>query len=79
MLPIHTQNTTTVLNKPADWDENKFGKCIGLPIVKVGAFNISYWHVPVMDRLRILFGRPIRLTIISTDGHPPVAIDTEKC
>lgn len=74
--PIHTEHTTNVLGAPIDWNEEKDGKCIGLPVHYNGKEFYSWWKVSLKDRIKILFGRPIRL-VIFTQSHPPVAMDTE--
>lgn len=78
--PIDTPLTTNSFKKPASWDEN-LGECISLPVAVVShdgfAEFISWWKVSLKDRLRILFGRPIRLTVMS-NNQPPVCVDCEK-
>jgi hypothetical protein len=78
MRPVTNELTTIVLGAPNDWDEKKNGPCNGLPVCKTDEPSFySYWGVDWPDRLKILFGRPIRLCVCGT-GHPPVNLDTVK-
>jgi hypothetical protein len=76
MSPVQKANTTRVLGAPIGWDEQRHGKCEGLPIVDSDGVMYSYWRLSWMDRFRIMFGRNIRLAVVGS-SHPPVAIDTE--
>lgn len=79
--PVKNVFTVNNLGKPRDWDSSQ-GECISLPVyIQHGPGNskqfISWWKPSFIERLRILFGRPLRLTIFSS-AHPPVCIDCEK-
>lgn len=75
--PIHNEYTNTVLGAPKDWDIKKDGECMGLPVHRDEKCYYSWWAVDWKNRLKILFGRPIRLTVISY-YHPPLSLDAEK-
>jgi len=45
-----------------------------LYVYKEEGFICSWWGLTWKERLQILFGRPVRLSILS-NSHPPVAID----
>lgn len=76
MTPINTNLTTHVLGKPANWDEAR-GPCVGLPVYLSDNCFFSWWKPRWIDRFRILFGRPIRLSVASS-SHPPVMLDTDQ-
>ena len=84
MKPLHTPHTTRVLNAPRKWDEQRDGECDGLPVVDGDGFLCSYWQPSWKERLLILCGRNVRLTVKAetTPMHlatqPPVMLDTEK-
>ena len=77
MTPIRNKFTNHVLGAPVNWDAEKHGPCIGLPICAADeGYNYSYWSLSWRERLQVLFGRPVRLCVLSTTGHPPVMLDT---
>lgn len=76
MKPIKTATTTTVLGAPRDWDEERLGECVGLPVAYGDGCISSYWSPTWRERLAILMGRPVRLTVAGL-GHPPVMLDVE--
>lgn len=45
--------------------------------VKHGSMMITHWTPTILDRVKILFGQPIRLCIMG-DVQPAVALDTKK-
>lgn len=76
MTPIRNKFTNHVLGAPVNWDEAKYGPCVGLPICAADDnYNYSYWSLSWRERLQVLFGRPVRLCVLSA-GHPPVMLDT---
>jgi hypothetical protein len=78
MKPIKNKYTTTTLGAPKDWDESKYGPCIGLPVACCDDnYNYSYWSLTWRERLSVLFGRPIRLCVLGWP-HPPVMLDTTE-
>ena len=74
--PINNEYTNKVLGAPENWDSEKDGECIGLPVQCDEECYYSWWAVDWKNRLKILFGKPVRLTIFSV-SHPPVSLDTE--
>ncbi len=72
--PIKNKRTTHVLGAPADWDEEENGQCIGLPVCFDGEVFISWWEIDWKSRIKILFGKQIKLEVFS-QSHPPVSID----
>lgn len=75
MKPIIKPHTDLMLNKPDAWD-TKLGECCGLPVCRVDGINYSYWKLNWRERLNVLFGRNVRLSVVG--GQPPVMLDTEK-
>lgn len=84
MHPIKTIHTTRVIGPPSNWDEQKDGRCDGLPVVDGDGFLASFWKPTWKDRLLILMGRYVRLTVkaettpLSMATQPPVMLDTIK-
>ena len=74
MKPVKTAATNQVLGAPGDWDEDRLGACLGLPVAYGDGFIASYWRPTWRERLAILVGRPIRLAVAGF-GHPPVMLD----
>jgi hypothetical protein len=75
MALLKTQHTNMVLGAPKDWDEERDGTCVGLPIhidLERGVMY-SFWQPSEQDIANILAGVPIRLSVFGS-GHPPVAI-----
>ncbi len=75
MYPVSKEHTTRTLGKPDGWDAKR-GPCIGLPVTDAEGIMYSYWKPTIIERLRILFGRQVRLAVVGS-AHPPVAVDTE--
>lgn len=76
MTPISFKGQQAVLGAPPDWDESQ-GSCDGLPVLRVGENFISFWKPTWRERIALLFGAKIQLTIVGA-GHPPVAIDVNR-
>lgn len=77
MIPISTDSTNLNLSKPSDWEEEKHGECIALPVSHYDGVYYSYWRPTFIERIKILFGNNIRVRICS-EFHPPIALDVEK-
>lgn len=77
LIPIKTRYTNKTLLPPPNWD-NSDGECLPLPVCYDEADHSfsSWYHVPWRKRLAVLFGRPLRLTVLAA-FHPPVAIDVD--
>lgn len=71
--PIKTPATNCELGKPKDWDDSA-AECVTLPAYYDGTCFYSWYAVSWRDRLRILFGRPIRLVVFGRT-HPPVSVE----
>lgn len=79
MKPIHHKHTNKILGAPAGWDAQRDGPCEGLPICHVGTetpINHSYWKLSLRERLSLLVGAKVHLSVIG-NGHPPVALGTQ--
>jgi hypothetical protein len=69
---------TRALCKPKDWDEEKFGKCMGLPILdhvdEHGQKSMMSAWEPTPEEIKALAaGAPIYLRVLGTI-HPPVGL-----
>lgn len=80
-IPIENIFTNAKLGAPLNWDEAVHGKCISLPLMRKGYGDTntftSWWKVSFYNRIKILFGCPIRLVIVSS-FHPPVNVDCSR-
>lgn len=73
LQPIYTEHTNMNLGAPRNWD-GKNGTCISLPVYHDdGAFH-SWWKLTWRERLKIMLGSPVRLTVLG-EVHPPVALN----
>lgn len=76
MTPVRTKYTTTILGAPRDWDDSgELGPCGGLAVVQSKGCIYSYWKPTWYERIKLLFGGNIRLTIVGS-SMPPVCLDT---
>lgn len=73
MTPINFEQSTRTLGAPLDWDEERNGPCGGLPVWDDGERLVSCWRPTWRERLVILFGGPVWLSVFAR-GHPPVAV-----
>jgi hypothetical protein len=76
MNPIHFKGQQAVLGAPEGWDESQ-GKCLGLPVLRVSDSFISFWKPTWRERIALLFGAKVQLTVVAA-GHPPVAVDINR-
>lgn len=81
MYVVHPSNTTRVLGKPQDWDDEAFGECVGLPVVDIECGNvtamISLWQ-PTEDEIKLICaGEPIQLCVFG-QSHPPVSVSVNN-
>lgn len=67
---------TGVYGAPADWDETKHGPCVGLPVLVDAPYIYSYWKLSWKERIRALWGHPIRLCVVG--AQPAVAIEVTR-
>lgn len=79
MSPMRHQSTTVVLGAPENWDQSE-APCEGLPITQAIEDGLpvlhSWWEPTDEERLRLLAGAPVRLTVIGR-GHPPVRLEVD--
>ena len=76
MTPIHNEHTNMNLGAPRNWDE-KQGTCVTLPVHHNEDGFYSWWTLTWGERLKVLFGKPIRLGVLA-DSHPPVSLKVTK-
>lgn len=78
MKPQIFTGQTHVLNKPRNWNERKQGgQCKGLPCLVKSGRVYSQWEFSFLERIKILFGKPLTLTVISP-SMPPVSLEIRK-
>ncbi len=79
MRPIGFANANRMMAKPAGWDEHQrpiHGECLGLPTLFVGGVHYSIWQPTRWQRLRLLLGWKVVLSVVG--GQPPVNIGITK-
>lgn len=74
MTPIETKTTNLTMKAPKDWDVSEHGECKPLPVACEYGVFYSYWKFSFSERIKVLFGRPLRLAIHSS-RMPPVALE----
>lgn len=63
------------LKAPLNWNEEQYGPCAPLN-VHIDADNacyISRWRPSFGDRIRLLFGRPVQVTLAGM--QPPIIVE----
>lgn len=73
MNPIKTQMTTATLGAPENWDTERDGECLGLPISREDKMMHSFWEPTPDERDAIAQGARVRLTVWG-ELHPPVGV-----
>lgn len=77
LKPMDTRFTNVALRSPDHWDAETHGECARLPVHHEGDVYSSWWALTWRDRIKILFGGSIRLSIVAK-GHPPVGLQVEN-
>ncbi len=77
MKAVKNDLCTGYLGAPKDWDPAKHGECSALPVALHDGVYYSWWALTWRERFAVLFGRPIRLCVL-TSQHPPVMLDLQK-
>jgi len=70
MKPTTFVGQTRILGAPSNWDADKMGRCEGLPVASDHACIYSQWSFNWSDRLKILFGKKLLLTVHARDMSP---------
>lgn len=73
MTPEPWEGQSHVLGAPQGWDASARGECGGLPVYIGEGEMISCWAPSWRERLRLLFGQRVWMTIVSY-SHPPVSL-----
>lgn len=78
MLIKRTPGATRFLGAPADWNEERDGVCVGLPIKDQKDHNgvnymISTWEPTEEELERLKSGASVLLWVVGV-AHPPVAL-----
>lgn len=72
MNPIDFPDSNLNLTKPRDMTDDE---CKSMMVFCTPEVMVSCWRLTWMDRLRVLFGRHVWLTVVGK-RHPPVAMST---
>lgn len=75
MKPIEFKGQEIILAAPSNWDAKEKGECLGLPIVRVDSIVMSCWKPTLKERLKLIFGKPITLSVYSGQSQPPVCLE----
>lgn len=73
LTPVQCDTHQLVLGKPADWDDERDGRCDGLPVWRTSKDFLSVWSLTWRQRLSIFLGGNIALWVIGR-AHPPVML-----
>lgn len=75
MNPINTPHTNRVLGAPQGWNAAAMGECKGLPVhMTDDPYIYSWWSLSWRERIAALFGKPVRVCIVST-AQPPISLE----
>ncbi len=79
MKPIKTKHTNKTFKAPQNWDDEAHGRCSDLHVCTMPPYQISWWKPSFAARVKILFGRNIRVAVVGGE-HPPISvhIDPDK-
>lgn len=77
MEPKTFTGQTHVLGKPRNWNERYHGQCKGLPCFIKSGRIYSEWKISLSERFKILFGKPITVTVIS-GSMPPISLEVKE-
>ena len=77
MKPVKMSHTTRILGAPPFWEEATDGKCEGLPISDGDGFIAAYWQTSWRERLLILLGCPVRVSIAGRTTYP-LSLDVRR-
>lgn len=75
LIPYKFQEDNRELTAPDNWDADTYGPCATLPVhVDVeNACYVSRWKLGFRNRLLVLLGYPIQLTV--KGFQPPVIVE----
>lgn len=73
MMPGEIRFATRALGAPADWDAEKQGECMTLPIRDRDGTMQSAWYPSEEEIAALILGKPVILTIWGS-AHPPVSV-----
>lgn len=76
MQPLDFPGTNLVLKAPPGWDEEQQGPCVDLHVFDDGECMTSKWRPTLWERVKLIFGQPVQLQILSR-SHPPVMLTVE--
>lgn len=75
MKAIRRQETNRIITQLGSWDDEQ--PFPDIPVVEYEGVIHSYWRPSLWERVKILFGCPVRVCIAS-EYQPPIILDVEK-
>lgn len=75
MKPIDFPQSTKSLGRPRTMTDDE---CGSLPVWSDGKQCVSCWKPTLIERIRILFGRPVWLGVVSGNTQPPVFVCADR-
>lgn len=75
MKPVKFKLSNAQLNAPEGWNEDDFGPCAALHILRANGCIYSCWNLSLWERIKIFLGHPVKLIIASSITMPPVALE----
>lgn len=72
--PFYWKGAEAILGAPSNWDVERDGPCLGLPIVRHNNCCVSIWKPTPCERLLIAYGGNIVVWVHSGVTQPPVSI-----
>jgi hypothetical protein len=73
MKPFSSNLTNVVFGPPKDWDEEKNGKCLDLPVVVQNGTITSFWELELEDLQALARGGKLMLQIAG-NSMPAVSL-----
>lgn len=73
MKSIKTQFTNIVYTQPYEWNDKIHGECVNLNVHQHEGFIMSWWKPSFKERIKILFGKSIKITLL-TKIQPPISV-----
>lgn len=75
MNPIDFRGANLRLGQPEGYDEALHGPCATLPVHVANGIVTSCWKPTWQERLKVFFGKPVYLLVLSgSETQPPVAL-----
>lgn len=75
MKPVKFKSANAVLGPPEEWDSGIHGECSRLHVLKDNSYIYSCWKPSFGERVKLLFGQPVKLIVAWPMTMPPVALE----